>query len=244
VSVHRGGRLRSNVYAPDRKAERPLAHLAGFAGVLQVDGYAGYRALAEKGDVTLAFCWSHVRRRFYELAAAGPAPIANEALERIAALYAIEKDIRGRSADERRAVRGENSRPIVDALEAWLRGKLDLVSQKSKLAEAIRYALARWAGLARFIEDGRIDIDSNVVERSIRPIALNRKNALFAGSDGGGAHWATVASLIETCKLSGVEPNAYLADVITRIVNGHPNSQIDDLLPWAYAPAQDIKDVA
>ena len=232
------------VYAPDRKAERPLAHLAGFAGVLQVDGYAGYRALAEKGDVTLAFCWSHVRRRFYELAAAGPAPIANEALERIAALYAIEKDIRGRSADERRAVRGENSRPIVDALEAWLRGKLDLVSQKSKLAEAIRYALARWAGLARFIEDGRIDIDSNVVERSIRPIALNRKNALFAGSDGGGAHWATVASLIETCKLSGVEPNAYLADVITRIVNGHPNSQIDDLLPWAYAPAQDIKDVA
>jgi hypothetical protein len=226
------------------ESKREAAGIIGFKGVLQVDGYAGHRALAEKGGVELAFCWSHVRRRFYELAAAGPAPIANEALERIAALYAIEKDIRGRSADERRAVRPENSRPIIDDLEAWLRGKLDLVSQKSKLAEAIRYALARWAGLARFIEDGRIDIDSNVVERSIRPIALNRKNALFAGSDGGGEHWTTVASLIETCKLSGVEPNAYLADVITRIVNGRPNSQIDDLLPWAYAPAQDFKGVA
>jgi transposase len=232
------------IYAPDRKAERPLAHLAGFAGVLQVDGYAGYRALAEKGGVELAFCWSHVRRRFYELAAGGPAPIASEALERIAALYAIEKDIHGRSAEERRAIRRENSRPIIDAFEPWLRGKLDLVSQKSKLAEAIRYALSRWKGLARFIDDGRVDIDSNVVERSIRPIALNRKNALFAGSDGGGEHWAAVASLIETCKLCGVEPNAYLADVITRIVNGHPNSQIDQLLPWAYAPKQERKDVA
>jgi hypothetical protein len=135
----------------------------------------------------------------------------------------------------------ENSRLIIDAFEPWLRGKLDLVSQKSKLAEAIRYALSRWKGLARFIDDGRVDIDSNVVERSIRPIALNRKNALFAGSDGGGEHWAAVASLIETCKLCGVEPNAYLADVITRIVNGHPNSQIDQLLPWAYAPSKNAK---
>ncbi|HEY0293103.1 MAG TPA: IS66 family transposase [Hansschlegelia sp.] len=232
------------LYAPDRKAERPLAHLAGFSGVLQVDGYAGYRALAEKGDVTLAFCWSHVRRRFYELAAAGPAPIASQALERIAALYAVEKDIRGRSADERRSVRRDSSRPILDSLEMWLREKLDCVSQKSKLAEAIRYALSRWQGLSRFIDDGRVEIDSNVVERSIRPIALNRKNALFAGSDGGGEHWAVVASLIETCKLCGVDPFAYLADVITRIVNGHPNSQIDDLLPWAYATAQELKNVA
>jgi hypothetical protein len=169
------------IYAPDRKAERPLAHLSGFAGVLQVDGYAGYRALAEKGGVALAFCWSHVRRRFYELAAAGPAPIASEALERIASLYAIEKDIRGRSANERRAVRRENSRPILDGLEMWLREKLDCVSKKSKLAEAIRYALSRWDGLSLFITDGRVEIDSNAVERNIRPIALNRKNALFAG---------------------------------------------------------------
>jgi transposase len=228
------------VYAPDRKADRPIAHLAGFKGVLQVDGYGGYRVLAERGDVQLAFCWSHVRRRFYELAAAGPAPIAAEALERIAGLYAVENDIRGRSAEERRAVRQERSRPIIDDLEAWLRAKLALISQKSKLAESIRYALSRWEGLSRFLDDGRIEIDSNVVERAIRPIALNRKNALFAGSDGGGEHWAVIASLIETCKLVGVEPQTYLADVITKIVNGHPNNRIDELLPWAHAALKNV----
>ncbi len=232
------------VYAPDRKAERPIAHLAGFKGVLQVDGYGGYRALAEQGDVALAFCWSHVRRRFYELAAAGAAPIASEALERIAGLYRIESEIRGVSADGRRAVRRDKSRPIIAALEPWLREKLGLISQKTKLAEAIRYALSRWEGLTRFLDDGRIEIDTNVVERAIRPIALNRKNALFAGSDGGGEHWAIIASLIETCKLNAIDPQAYLADAITRIVNGHPNSQIDEILPWAYAPTPQLKAVA
>jgi hypothetical protein len=156
------------VYAPDRKAERPIAHLAGFAGTLQVDGYAGYRVLAERGDVQLAFCWAHVRRRFYELTAAGPAPIASEALERIAGLYAVEGDIRGRSAEERREARRQKSRPIIHELEPWLRAKLALISQKTKLAEAIRYALSRWQGLTRFLDDGRIDIDSNVVERALR----------------------------------------------------------------------------
>ena len=223
------------VYAPDRKAERPIAHLQGFRGVLQVDGYAGYRALAERGDVQLAFCWSHVRRRFYELAASGPAPIASEALTRIGALYGVETDIRGRSAEARRAARQERSRPVIDAMEPWLRARLDTISQKGKLAEAIRYALSRWEGLARFLDDGRIELDSNTVERAIRPIALNRKNALCAGSDGGGQHWAVLASLVETCKLNAVEPQAYLADVLTRLVNHHPNSRIDDLLPWAYA---------
>ena len=232
------------IYAPDRKAERPAAHLAGYVGVLQVDGYAGYRALAEKNSVQLALCWAHVRRRFYELAAADAAPIANEALERIKALYVIEKDLRGRSPDQRCSVRQEKSRPIVDALEPWLRGKLATISQKTKLAEAIRYALSRWKGLTLFIDDGRVEIDNNVVERSIRPIALNRKNSLFAGSDGGAEHWATVASLIETCKLNGVDPQAYLADVLTGIVNGHRNSRVDELLPWAYAAKQDLKAVA
>jgi transposase len=222
------------VYAPDRKSERPIAHLEGFRGVLQVDGYAGYRKLADRGDVQLAFCWSHVRRGFYELAVSGSAPIASEALERIAALYGVEKDIRGRSAEERRTVRHQKSRPIMAALEQWLRAKLNLISQKSKLATAIRYALSRWDGLTIFIEDGRIELDNNIVERSIRPIALNRKNALFAGSDGGAEHWATVASLIETCKLNAIDPLAYLTDVLTRIVNGHPNRNIDALLPWAY----------
>jgi hypothetical protein len=159
------------VYAPDRKAERPIALLAGFEGVLQVDGYGGYRALAERGGVTLAFCWAHVRRRFYELAAAGCAPIASEALTHIAKLCAVESDIRGRTADERRAVRQDKSRPILDEFEPWLRAKLDLISQKTKLAEAIRYALSRWQGLTRFVDDGSIEIDSNVVERAIRPIA-------------------------------------------------------------------------
>jgi len=200
--------------------------------------------LAERGEVCLAFCWAHVRRRFYELAAAGPAPIASEALERIAELYTIESQIRGSPPEKRRAARQERSGPVLEDLKPWLRSKLDLISQKTKLAEAIRYALSRWDGLTRFVDDGRVEIDSNVVERSIRPIALSRKNALFAGSDGGGEHWAVIASLIETCKLTGVEPQAYLADVITRIVNGHPNSRLDDLLPWAYPPAQDLKAVA
>ena len=134
--------------------------------------------------------------------------------------------------------------PILDELEPWLRAKLERISQKTKLADAIRYALARWEGLTRFIGDGCIEIDSNVVERAIRPIALNRKNALFAGSDQGGEHWAIVASLIETCKLNAIDPQAYLADVITKIVNGHPNSKIDELLPWAYAAPNDISRVA
>ena len=232
------------VYAPDRKADRPIEHLAGFRGTLQVDGYEGYRKLARSGAVQLAFCWSHVRRRFVELARAGPAPIATEALERIATLYRIEAEIRGRSPAERRMIRQARSRPVIDALEPWLRERLALVSQKSKLADALRYPLARWAGLGLFLDDGRIEIDSNVVERSIRPLALTRKNALFAGSDGGAEHWAVVASLIETCKLLGVEPFAYLTDVIARIVAGHPNSRLDELLPWAYQPAPNLRAVA
>jgi transposase len=232
------------VYAPDRTASQPIMHLAGFKGVLQVDGYAGYRALGDIGDVSLAFCWAHVRRRFYDRAIAEASPIATEALQRIALLYAAEKDARGRTPEERRALRQERSLPIIAELEPWLRAKLVLISKKSKLAEAIRYALSRWEGLSRFLDDGRIEIDSNTVERSIRPLALNRKNALFAGSDGGGDNWAVIATLIENCKLSCVDPCAYLADVLTRIVNGHPNSAIDDLLPWAYANAPTLKAVA
>lgn len=231
------------LYAPDRKAEHPIRHLAGFVGTLQVDGYAGYKVLAARNAVQLAFCWSHVRRRFYELAQAGLAPIASEVLARLAELYRVEGEIRGRPPDERQAVRQARSRPVVEALEPWLKAKLALISQKSKLAEAIRYALSRWAGLSRFLDDGRVEIDNNVVERAIRPLALTRKNALFAGSDGGAVHWAVVASLVETCKLNGVDPQAYLADVIARIVAGHPQSGLDDLLPWTYA-AQPLRAVA
>jgi len=232
------------VYAADRKAERPIAHLKGFTGILQVDGYGGYKVLARHNEVRLAFCWSHVRRKFHKLATPGPAPIASEALTRIAELYRIEGEIRGRSAEARRMVRQQRSRPLVDALEPWLRAKRQLISQKTKLAEAIRYALSRWQGLCLFLDDGRVEIDNNVVERAIRPLALTRKNALFAGSDGGAEHWAVIASLIETCKLIGVEPYRYLADVITRIVEGHPNSRLDELLPWAHAAAPKLRAVA
>ena len=188
--------------------------------------------------------WAHLRRRFYERFVSEASPIATEALQRIAALYRVETDIRGRGPDERRAIRQERSGPLIVALHAWLRDRLTLISQKSKLAEVIRYALSHWDGLTRFLDDGRIEIDSNTVERSIRPITLNRKNALFAGSDGGGENWAMIASLIETCKLCGVDPQAYIADVLTRIVNGHLARDIDELLPWAYAEAPPLKDAA
>ena len=227
------------LYAPGRGAEHAIRPLAGFTGVLQVDAYAAYQALAEPardgGPVTLAYCWSHVRRRFYEIAQGGDAPVAEAALERIAALYRIESTIRGDAPERRRTVRHDQSRSIVAELRAWLATTLAKLPRRSRTAEAIRYALKLWSGLTIFLDDGRVEIDSNTVERSIRPIALNRKNALFAGSDQGGVHWGVIASLIETCKLNAVDPQAYLADVLSRLVNRHPARKIDQLMPWAYA---------
>lgn len=222
------------VYAPDRKSDRPVQHLKGFTGVLQVDGYAGYGALAATGAVELAFCWAHWRRKFYEIAQAGNAPIASEALARIAVIYAIEAEIRGQKAEARSNVRQQRTKPLVNEFKTWLENQLATVSRKSTIAEAIRYGLSRWDGLVRYLDDGRIEIDSNVVERTIRPIALNRKNALFAGSDGGGEHWAILASLIETCKLNDINPQAYLADILARIANDYPINRIDELLPWTW----------
>jgi hypothetical protein len=228
------------LYAPGRGAEHPIRSLAGFHGLLQVDGYAAYKALADPkrtgGPVTLAYCWAHVRRRFYEIAQGGNAPIAEHALARIAALYRIEGTIRGLEPAPRRSVRHDQSRPIIDDLRAWLDTTLAKLPRRSRTAEAIRYALKLWSGLTVFLDDGRVEIDSNIVERSIRPIALSRKNALFAGSDQGGVHWGVIASLIETCKLNAVDPQAYLASTLTRLVNRHPARQIDQLMPWAYAP--------
>lgn len=220
------------VYAGDRKSERAEAHLKQFAGILQVDGYGGYAALAKRRhDVSLAFCWAHVRRKFYELV--DSSPVATEVLRRIASLYAIENDIRGSSADQRRRVRLEQSRPIIEDLHHYLEARARQVSAKSRLADAIRYALSRWNGLVRFVDDGRIDLDSNTVERSIRPLALNRKNALFAGSDEGGDNWAVIATLIENCKLSGIDPNAWLTHALTKLANGHPANRIAELMPWS-----------
>jgi transposase len=224
------------LYAEDRRGEHPAAHLADFRGILQVDGYGGFKSLlADRpaGEIRLAFCWAHCRRRFYEIHQATGSPLAEEALRRIGELYKVEAEIRGRSAEERRTVRQERSRPIVDALHGWLTVQLARVSGKSGLAEAIRYALRHWTGLVLFLDDGRLELDTNTIERAIRPIALGRKNSLFAGSDGGARHWAIVASLVATAKLNGVEPLAWLTDVLERVVSGRTKAhELERLLPW------------
>ncbi|RWI72208.1 IS66 family transposase [Mesorhizobium sp.] len=229
------------LFAPDRKAERPASHLQHFKGVLHVDGYAGFERLAGKGDVVLAACWAHTRRKFYDVAQATGSPIAQDALRRISALYTIEAEVRGRSPPHRLLARRQRSKPVVAELRAWLETQLAQVSGRSTLAEAIRYALARWQGLTRFLHDGRIELDTNPVERAIRPVALGRKNHLFAGSDGGGERWAVLCSLIESCKFNDVEPYAYLADVLQRMVDGHPINRLDELLPWAWKERNPVK---
>ena len=224
------------VYSEDRKGARPAGHLATFRGVLQVDGYAGFKRLAgdrAEGSVRLAFCWAHLRRPFYEFHASTQSPLAAEVLARIRELYAIEAAIRGDPAEHRRQVRQERSRPIVEALHAWLENHIGRVSAASDLAKAIRYAIRHWPGLVVFLDDGRVEMDTNVVERAIRPIALSRKNALFAGSDGGARHWAIAMTLIQTAKLNGVEPMAWLTDVLERIVSGRTKAhELHSLLPW------------
>jgi transposase len=227
-------------YAPGRGAVHALKLLDDYRGIVQCDGYAAYKTIAAAAPgeaITLAFCWAHLRRRFFDLAKGGDAPIANKALERIAELYAIEKTIRGRSADERRTVRQNKSKPLVVALRAWFEHQLTLVSGKAPIADEIRYGLNHWDGLVRFLDDGRIELDTNIVERGVRPIVLNRKNALFAGHDEGAKNWACSASLIETCKLNGVDPQAYFADVLSKLVNLWPASRLDELMPWAWATA-------
>jgi transposase len=227
------------MYAPGRGGEHAIRHLAGFSGTLQVDGYVAYKQLTNPkrlgGPLSLANCWSHFRREFYDIAKDGNAPIATEVLQRIAALYAIEEEIRGRTADERRIVRQARTKPLLDVLELWLKEKLARISKGSTLAKAIRYGLNHWQGLSRFIDDGRIEMDSNTVERSMRPLALSRKNALFAGSDEGADNWACIASLIECCKLNDVNPHAWMTDTLTKLVNRWPATRIDELMPWAYA---------
>jgi len=235
-------------YAPGRGGEHALEHLAGFTGTLQVDGYKAYNKLCdparEGGAIALAFCWSHVRRAYYKIAQGGNAPIAEEALLRIQRLYRIEKDIRGRTPDERRAVRQTRARPILDALHPWLQDQLERVSSGSKIAKALRYPLNHWDGLLLYLDDGRIEIDSNTVERSIRPLALSRKNALFGYRDAGGERWAILASLIETAKLSGINPEAWLTDVLTRLASGHRMRDIDDLLPWHWPSTKRMAEAA
>ena len=227
-------------YAPGRQHKHARTLLGGYPGILQCDGYGAYKSLVDptgrRSPCTLAFCWSHVRRGFYDLAQGGAAPIATEALRRIAALYRIEAGIRGRSAEERRGARQARSRPLLDELRTWFEAQSAKLPGSAPTTKAIGYALNHWEGLARFLDDGRIEIDSNSVERSMRPVVLSRKNSLFAGSDEGGENWACLASLIETCKLNGVNPQAYFTDLLTRLVNGWSQKRVDELMPWNWAP--------
>jgi len=230
------------IYAEDRKTMRPAAHLADFTGVLQVDGYDGFKRLAgDRADhsVRLAYCWVHMRRAFFQFHASTKSPLAAEVLNRIAALYAIEADIRGQPAEERRRIRQDRSRPVVEALHDWLLTHIDRVSGASDLAKAMRYAIRHWPGLIAFLDDGRIEMDTNTVERTIRPHTLTRKNALFAGSDGGARHWAIAMTLIQTAKLNGVDPMAWLTDVLERIVSGRTKAhELHTLLPWEWAASR------
>jgi transposase len=232
------------IYSEDRKNRRPAEHLSSFRGVLQVDGYDGFKRLA--GDrvdqsVRLAFCWVHMRRGFFQFHASTQSPLAAEVLARVAALYAIEAEIRGHPAEHRHRVRQERSRPIVEALHEWLHAHLGRVPGASDLAKAIRYAIRHWPGLTAFLDDGRIEMDTNTVERSIRPHTLLRKNSLFAGSDGGARHWSIAMTLIQTAKLNGIDPMAWLTDVLERVVSGRTKAhELSTLLPWNWTPPQEL----
>jgi transposase len=219
-------------YASDRIGARPAEHLKGFHGILQVDSYAGFEALADKGAVTLAACWAHAQRKFFELHEAG-SPVATEAVQQIGKLYEIEETIRGWPPNERLRVRQQKSLPLVEVLQAWLHLQLSHLPGHSRLAEAIRYTLGRWMALTRFLDDARIELDINPVEQAIRASFLGCKNSLFAGSEGGARRWAIIASLVETAKLNGIEPFAWLRNSLTMMVNGHPVNRLDDLLPWS-----------
>ena len=229
-------------YAPGRGGEHAEKFLDGFDGILQVDGYAGYNRLTGRGrkggaPLQLGYCWAHSRRKLREIYDSSGSEIAAEGLRRIAELYAIEADIRGSPPERRLAERQTRSAPLVEAFGEWLRQQRARISPKSRLGEKLAYIARHWDGLQLFLADGRVEMDSNSVENLVRPIALTRKNALFAGHDEGAVAWGRIASLTQTAKLNGVEPYAWLKATLEAIAAGHPNSRIDELLPWNFKPA-------
>ena len=227
-------------FSPDRKSVYPHGHLAEFSGILQADAYTGFKALYEP-DVTGAVrireaaCWAHLRRDFHDVWTGTKSEIAREALDRIGALYDIEREITGCSAEERRRVRQTRTRPLAEDFKAWSEAQLGRVSGKSALAKAFRYALRRWPSFTLFLEDGRVAIDNNPAERAIKPVVIGRKNWLFAGADAGGETLAEAMTIIESAKLSGHDPEAYLADILARI-GDHKINRLDELLPWNWVP--------
>jgi transposase len=222
-------------YTKTREGAHPKRHLGQFQGALQADGFSGFNILYESGAIREVGCWAHARRKFYELHEATKSPLAAEALDRIQALYAIEEQIRGRPPDERRAVRHARTVPLLDQLREWLAATLAKVSAKSEIASAINYSLKRWAALTRYCDNGLLEIDNNAAERALRGPVLSRKNFLFAGADSGGERAAAMYTLLETAKLQGLNPEAYLRHVLERIAD-HPISRINELLPWNLAP--------
>jgi transposase len=227
-------------YSPDREGIHPERHLARFASILQADAYGGFNRLYEPdrqpGPILEAACWAHARRKLYELAVLGKAPIAAEAVRRIDRLFAVERDIAGLSAEARLAARRERSAPILADLEPWLRQQQERLSRKSAVGKAIAYTTRRWEALTRFMGDGRICMSNNAAERALRGVAVGRRNWTFAGSDRGGERAAAIYTLIETAKLNGIDPQAWLADVLARIAD-HPARQVADLLPWNWRTA-------
>jgi len=218
-------------YSPDRKGEHPKRHLKLYKGALQADAYAGFQQLYESGSIVEVACWAHTRRKFHEIHIAHPSPITTEAIQRIAALYAIEAEIRGSTPEMRKAMRQARTKPLLDGMKTWLEATLAKLSRKSATAAAIGYALSRWPALTRYIDDGHLEIDNNAAERALRVVALGRKNFLFAGSNAGGERAAALYSLLGSAKLNGLDPELYLHRVLARIAD-HPIARINDLLPW------------
>src|SRR5712692_7839223 len=234
-------------YSRDRAGEHPEQHLAGYAGLMQADAYAGFNRLYEAarkgGPIVEAMCWAHARRKFFDLARINKAPIAIEAVERIDALFAIEREINGTRPPERLRVRNERSRPLIISLENWLRAQRRKLSASNQVAKAIAYSLNRWSGLIRFLDDGRLCMSNNAAERALRGIAVGRHNWTFAGSDEGGRRAAAIYTLVETAKLNDIDPQTWLTDVLARLQD-HPAKRIDELLPWNWKQARQEKAAA
>ena len=233
-------------YSPDRKGERPRDHLATFHGVIQADAFGGYEALTRQVGppgknaprIMHAACWAHARRKLFDEFERTKSPIAEEALRRIQKLYAIEADITGKTADDRQKIRREHALPILAELKTWLSEQRRRLSSKNNLAKALQYALTRWDALCLYTEDGRLGIDNNPAERSLRTIAVTRKNFLFLGSDAGGERAAVIYTVLQTAKLNRLDPEAYLTDVIDRMAKGHPMNTLSELLPWNWTKTE------